>query len=121
MFVQFSDASENIVISVFAEPQDPSSWPNQGDISEDDQRYQAYLATTKPSALTIALAERDRLLSIAALAIAPLQDSVDLEEATTSELTRLKAWKTYRVAVNRVNLQKDYPDTVEWPATPASG
>lgn len=47
--------------------------------------------------------------------IAPLQDAVDLGEATDDEKARLLAWKKYRVQVNRV-------DTVNpvWPDVPVS-
>lgn len=58
---------------------------------------------------------RDYLLSTAALAIAPLQDAVDLDEATTEEATLLKAWKQYRVAVNRVDLSAP-----SWPVAPSA-
>lgn len=60
----------------------------------------------------------DELLSIAALCIAPLQDAVDLNAATDVELASLKAWKQYRVAVNRVPNQLGYPGTVDWPRQP---
>lgn len=55
------------------------------------------------------------LLSQATLAIAPLQDAVDLDEATDVEVAALKAWKQYRVAVNRIDTT-----TVDilWPKLP---
>jgi len=52
-------------------------------------------------------------------AIAPLQDAVDLEEATEAEVAKLKAWKKYRIALIRVPEQPGYPDTIDWPAPPA--
>lgn len=51
--------------------------------------------------------------------IAPLQDAVDLGIATTEETTSLTAWKTYRVAVNRVPTQSGFPTTIDWPAMPS--
>lgn len=60
-------------------------------------------------------AVRDYLLGQAALAIAPLQDAVDLEEATAEEVVLLKKWKQYRVAVNRIDLTLLAP---EWPVSP---
>ncbi|EAB6845036.1 tail fiber assembly protein [Salmonella enterica subsp. enterica] len=42
-------------------------------------------------------------LQIASEKIAPLQDAVDLGEATDDEKARLLAWKKYRVQVNRVD------------------
>ena len=58
---------------------------------------------------------RDALLGIATLAIGPLQDAVDLEEATAAETTQLKKWKQFRIAVNRIDLSQVSPG---WPATP---
>lgn len=56
---------------------------------------------------------------VADTAIAPLQDAVDIEESTDAELALLKAWKKYRVALNRVPEQAGYPTTIEWPVAPA--
>jgi len=52
-------------------------------------------------------------------AIAPLQDAVDLDEATELEAAALKQWKRYRVALNRLPDQPGYPATIDWPAPPA--
>ncbi|WP_236247827.1 tail fiber assembly protein [Pseudomonas mosselii] len=52
-------------------------------------------------------------------AIAPLQDAVDLDEATEAEALRLKEWKRYRVALNRLPEQPGYPAVIDWPAPPA--
>lgn len=62
-------------------------------------------------------AMRDSLLSTATLAIAPLQDAVDLDEATDAETALLTQWKRYRVAVNRVDLTQTSPT---WPTAPSS-
>lgn len=62
--------------------------------------------------------KRDRLLWAAALRIAPLQDAADLEEATDEEVSSLKAWKKYRVAVGRVVDQRGYPNEINWPEEP---
>ncbi len=53
------------------------------------------------------------------LAIAPLQDAVELDDATPAEAEALKAWKRYRVALNRLPEQPDYPNSIDWPAVPA--
>jgi hypothetical protein len=53
------------------------------------------------------------------LAIAPLQDAVDLDEATHDEAALLKEWKRYRVALNRLPDQPGYPAEIDWPAPPA--
>lgn len=69
--------------------------------------------------LTNAVGIRDMYLSTAALRIAPLQDAADLGDATDAETAELKAWKQYRVAVNRVHQQAGWPAVVEWPLIPA--
>ncbi|EJO7532990.1 tail fiber assembly protein, partial [Salmonella enterica] len=58
---------------------------------------------------------KNNLLKMATEKIAPLQDAVDLEEATDEEKARLNAWKKYRVLVNRVDTSKP-----EWPEVPVS-
>ncbi|WP_283107522.1 tail fiber assembly protein [Pseudomonas entomophila] len=52
-------------------------------------------------------------------AIAPLQDAVDLDDATDAEAALLKDWKRYRIALNRLPDQPGYPNTIDWPAPPA--
>ena len=58
---------------------------------------------------------KNALLADATLQIAPLQDAVDLGDATPAEVALLNAWKQYRVAVNRVDLTLVGPI---WPAQP---
>lgn len=62
--------------------------------------------------------ERDRLLTYASLRISPLQDAQDLGQITEVEAVALRAWKQYRVDLNRVTDQPSYPDNVVWPAQP---
>lgn len=69
--------------------------------------------------LARAVAETVARRSVADSAIAPLQDAVDLEEATEAEAAELTAWKKYRIALIRVPDQPGYPDTIDWPAPPA--
>lgn len=72
-----------------------------------------------PSAADILAANtatRDALLVQATQAINPLQDAVDLDEATPAETALLKLWKQYRVTVNRVDLTQANP---VWPTPPA--
>ncbi|HGY3717764.1 TPA: tail fiber assembly protein [Citrobacter gillenii] len=66
----------------------------------------------------IAQAEEKKaaLLSAAAVEIAPLQDAVDIGDATEAEVTRLLAWKKYRVVLNRIK-PEDAPD-INWPEVP---
>lgn len=68
--------------------------------------------------LDVAQAEIQRLRAIADYAVAPLQDAVDVEEATEADIASLKAWKKYRVALSRVPEQPGYPNAIEWPVLP---
>ncbi|MDD2108903.1 tail fiber assembly protein [Pseudomonas asiatica] len=62
-----------------------------------------------------ATAEIAKRRATADLAIAPLQDAVDLEDATPGETDALKAWKRYRIALNRLPEQPGFPETIDWP------
>lgn len=66
----------------------------------------------------LAQSEIAQLRAHADYAIAPLQDAVDIDEATDAELVALKAWKKYRVALSRVIDQTDYPHVIQWPIAP---
>ncbi|MGY2158629.1 tail fiber assembly protein [Pseudomonas tolaasii] len=82
-------------------------------------------ATSEPPEPTVAeltstaFANRDNLLFTAGLRIAPLQDAEDIGDATADDQKALKAWKTYRVAVNRVSEQADFPKSITWPIPPS--
>ncbi|WP_269476234.1 tail fiber assembly protein [Pseudomonas guariconensis] len=65
------------------------------------------------------IAEITARRDVADRAIAPLQDAVDLDEATEAELAELKEWKRYRVALNRLPDQPGYPNEITWPVPPA--
>ncbi|WP_307744487.1 tail fiber assembly protein [uncultured Pantoea sp.] len=75
-----------------------------------------YPAPTSKQLIEMAEVEKAKLIAIATVAINPLQDAVDLEIATDEEAASLKAWKTYRVMVNRVDTSKA-PD-IDWPKSP---
>lgn len=70
----------------------------------------------KESDIAASEAQKQYLLSEAAEAIAPLQDAVDLDMATPEEEALLKAWKKYRVLLNRVDTSLA-PD-IDWPQKP---
>lgn len=72
----------------------------------------------QPSPEEVAIGEYTRRRAIADTRIAPLQDAVDLDDASAQEVAALKAWKQYRVALSRVAGQPGYPDAVEWPVAP---
>lgn len=64
------------------------------------------------------IARAASLRAVADYEIRPLQDAVDVNDATESEVALLIAWKKYRVALNRLPEQPGYPGTVEWPTSP---
>lgn len=68
---------------------------------------------TRDEFATQAEAEKARLLAEATTAMAPLQDAVDIGRATEAETALLFEWKTYRVALNRIDTSKA-PD-IDWP------
>jgi hypothetical protein len=70
--------------------------------------------------IKLELAARDGLLYEAGLRIAPLQDAVDLEKATKEEKELLRAWKSYRVDLNRIEDQAGFPSNIDWPTPPES-
>lgn len=61
---------------------------------------------------------RDGLLAVATLRIAPLQDAVDLDDASPADKALLRAWKQYRVALSRIEQTPGFPAEVEWPTAP---
>ncbi|WP_449103619.1 tail fiber assembly protein [Pseudomonas veronii] len=67
-----------------------------------------------------ALAARDALLVEATMRIAPLQDAVDLGDASPEEQVELEDWKRYRISLNRIQLQPGFPKSIDWPTTPLS-
>lgn len=71
----------------------------------------------RPTAADV-LAQRDALLALATVRIAPLQDAVDLNVETGDDVAALTEWKQYRVDLNRIEQQAGFPGDVEWPAAP---
>ncbi|WP_323088749.1 MULTISPECIES: tail fiber assembly protein [Pseudomonas] len=67
------------------------------------------------AAVTVEIARRR---SLADNAIAPLQDAVDIYEATPDEEALLKLWKKYRVSLSRLPEQEGYPNEIDWPEPP---
>ncbi len=72
----------------------------------------------KPSPEEEAIGEYHRLRAIVDFAIAPLQDAIDDGSATKAEVAAHSAWRTYRIALNRVSGQAGYPLNIDWPVVP---
>ncbi|MCU7216656.1 tail fiber assembly protein [Pseudomonas sp. VE 196-7] len=89
-------------------------WVDDKALTEQEEAELARKQLVSDTALKVA-----RLLEDAALRIAPLQDAVDIDEATEDEIASLKDWKKYRVALNRIPDQPGYPQSIDWPAVPA--
>lgn len=85
---------------------------------------QVITAETKAQAaadqlLATVVSEQAQRRAVADAAIAPLQDAVELGEATEAEAALLIAWKRYRMALSRLPDQEGYPNDIAWPAPPA--
>ncbi|WP_282372613.1 tail fiber assembly protein [Pseudomonas sp. PS02290] len=65
------------------------------------------------------VAEQARLKSLADKVIQPLQDDHDTGDATDEDEALLIAWKRYRSALAKIQLQPGYPKAVDWPVPPA--
>ncbi|QVQ10302.1 tail fiber assembly protein [Salmonella enterica subsp. enterica serovar Paratyphi B str. CFSAN000540] len=102
---------------------DPGPLPENVTSVSPDGKYQKWdgKAWVKDEAAEAAARLREaegtksRLLLMASGKIAPLQDAVDLDEATDKEKASLLAWRKYRVLVNRLDTTN--PD---WPYVPVS-
>ncbi|BBG58878.1 tail fiber assembly protein [Providencia rustigianii] len=60
--------------------------------------------------------QKQALLNEATVAISPLQDAIDLNIATKKEMTSLKAWREYRIFLNRINASNTL--SIIWPQKP---
>lgn len=93
---------------------------SQGKLISSDKKgrpvLKDYPAPTAEQLAVMAASEKAKLLALATIAIDPLQDAADLEIATDKEAASLKAWKTYRVMVNRIDTSK--APNIDWPKAP---
>jgi hypothetical protein len=92
-------------------------------IAADDRGLPITLPRPPESEETVAvraLAERDALLAEAAIRIAPLQDAVDLGLTAAEDALLLRAWKSYRIALNRIDTDAGFPREISWPTRPGS-
>lgn len=73
-------------------------------------------ALTQQQQIDAANVTKSNLMRSATNVIAPLQDAVDLDQATDDEKSKLTAWKKYRVLLNRVDTST--APSIEWPSEP---
>lgn len=103
------------------QPDAPASWPagvgaiDWGQVITLEMKQEAAAAQLLGAVQADAASRRVAADS----AIAPLQDAVDIDDATDAEVLALKAWKKYRVALSRLPEQSGYPTDIDWPAPPA--
>lgn len=120
----YINESAGVLLEVASDGSEDSFITEGFELADDDQvtafraSQAAVNAPTPEQLLEMAQVERDRLLSVAALRIAPLQYAVDLDTATDSERSNMTIWKQYSIAVNRVSEQPKYPKTIKWPTPP---
>ncbi|EDJ0999366.1 tail fiber assembly protein [Salmonella enterica] len=95
-------------------PENVTSVSPDGEYQKWDSKTKVWVndeAAEAVARLREAEGTKNRLLQIASEKIAPLQDAVDLDEATDKEKASLLAWRKYRVQVNRVDtLNPDWPE-----------
>lgn len=85
--------------------------------SKKQSRVPSYLPTENE--LLEATQERiARELRKAGAEITKYQDRVDVDDASEADIALLRAWKIYRVALNRLPEQENYPHPITWPAAP---
>lgn len=103
------------------QPDVPPNWPAGVGAIDWSQMVTAEMKQEAAAAQLLGAVQADAASRRAAAdsAIAPLQDAVDIDDATDAEVLALKAWKKYRVALNRLPEQPGYPTDIDWPALPA--
>ena len=133
-YVQFASPAEETVVAVFAGPQDPDVYPNQGEVEDDDPRYLAFI-DPPPDYLAINSAKLQQATQLAAAQktaltnrISTINDAIEFEEATPAEIAELPVrqsqlilWKKYAIALGRVTTQAGWYMVVDWPVEPEEG
>ncbi|AIL60947.1 tail fiber assembly protein [Pseudomonas alkylphenolica] len=69
--------------------------------------------------LAAVVTEAAQRRAAADMAIAPLQDAVELGRADQAKQDLLRAWKNYRIDLGEIPQQAGYPTEIDWPAPPA--
>lgn len=91
------------------------------DVAGDEHFSITPLLAVEPSPgelAEVAKNHRSMLLAGAVARMGPLQDAVDIGDATEDEIARLNLWKRYRVELNRIEQQAGFPSDISWPSSP---
>lgn len=83
-----------------------------------DGEWQLDKAAQAAALMQRASQKKGLLLQYASSKISILQDAVEQEMATDAETKELAAWKSYRVLVNRVDVESSAPAASDWPTAP---
>lgn len=77
-------------------------------------------ATSESDVAAFVRFQMDRALAAANKAVTVYQDRVDVGRDTDVDRAALLAWKGYRVDVNLIPQQTNFPYNIEWPISPAA-
>jgi len=116
VFVQFTDAGQLAICSVFAERQrDEDVWPNQGVVEDDDPRYVSYMTArgmlpADPDPGGIARAWRDAEIARVTWLRDRHRDEIEMGVETT--LTA----EQYADLLAYIKALRDWPASIEFPA-----
>lgn len=106
VFVQFSDAYETVIASVFGCAQDSATYPNQAILSDTDPRYLAFLNPVWPAYQQQAQSALDK-------------SDVTILRCTENSVTVPTAWATYRAALRAIVRATTGDATLPLPTRPA--
>ena len=126
MYVQFSDDTHTIIVSVFGNAQDPEIYPNQGEVEEDDPRYLAYI-NPQPTITELSAAARQQrdilfrtvsdpgtLMAQRALRLATTPEGIAYAQGKLAEMD------AYAIALQGIAEQAGFPATINWPIAPVA-
>ena len=102
-------------VFAFGNDESPKDWLDQLVIEITESEAMSLTQPSKEELVSNAELQKQARLSEATAAIAPLQDAVDLGIATDEEREQLRAWKEYRVQVNRVDVGLGL--SINWPVS----
>lgn len=122
IYVQFSDETETVIIGSALAPQPEESWPFQGAVQDDDQRYIAFINRMNPNESQIQRDIRDGLLRdnydrgiLMAMRALRLASTAPDKAYANSKIAELDAYAELLLAVPS---QPGFPLTIVWPAVP---